>query len=122
MKEILAYNLLNGQKDWKDKRLFDDETSIDIDGMFDKARYITKAVIFDILFEDPYEDLVTSISLKTNDTRVEFVVIFRDAFYEKNIGKYVDGETTLRKLKDTLEKEFSEVCWRKIARGGKCDG
>lgn len=122
MKEILTHYLLNGHKDWKDKRLFDDEASIDIDSMFDKARSVTKAVIFDILFEDPYEDLVTSISLKVNDTRVEFAVIFRDAFYEKNIGKYVDGETTLKKLKDTLEKEFSEICWRKIARGGKCDG
>jgi len=122
MKEILVYYLLNGPKDWKDKRMFDSESSIDIDSMFKKARSITKAVIFDLLFEDPYEDLVTSISLKTDDTRVEFVVIFRDAFYDKHIGKYVDGETTLNKLKDTLEKELIEVCWRKVAKGGKCDG
>ena len=123
MKDILEYIMLDG-KDPGDKKMFEDDAkSIDIDNMLDTGKRVCSDACFNILFEEPHEDMIVVIKLRIQLKRVDFSIHFGDAFYQKNIGKYMDAAAIMARLVRGLTKALDAVCWRSTAGGcGGCEG
>lgn len=119
MREMLQYTMLNGQ-DANNKKLFEDASSINIDKMLSTGRRVCNEACFNILFEEPHEDMIATIKLRHQLKRVDFSIHFRDAFYQKHIGKYMDGDIILAKVIRGMTKALDAVCWKSMAGG--CEG
>jgi hypothetical protein len=121
MKEILTYVVLDGKKE-DEEEMFDKD--IDLDNIISKAKEVSNYVIFKNFFEEPHEDMIVSLKYKKDDKRVEVDIYLRDAFYQKNIGKYMDADEILMKLMIDLETDLDAVCWKSAAGGcgGGCHG
>lgn len=122
MKDILEYIMLDG-KNTDDRKIFENEDSINIDNMLATGKRVSSDACFNILFEEPHEDMIVVIKLRRQLKRVDFSIHFRDAFYQKHIGKYMDGVTIMARLVRGLTKALDAVCWKSTAGGcGGCDG
>ena len=119
MKEMLNYVML-GDKDGE-KGLFDDTDSINLGQMLGTGNQVCNDAVFSVLFEEPHEDMVVAIKLRHTQKRVDFSVHFREAFYQKHIGKYMDGAQTLKKVVRALTKALDNVCWKTVSGHG-CGG
>lgn len=124
MEEIFNYIMLDA-KDPKDNELFDETSSIDVDNLLGTGKKACSDACFSILFEEPNEDMISAIKIRRQTKRVDFAIYFRDAFYKKHIGKYMDGVKILNKVADAMMKAMDSVCWRAAAGhgcGGGCHG
>jgi hypothetical protein len=122
MRSVFKYLLLDSSRSDEEKELLEKANKLNFEEMFSTAKGLTEDIIFQTLFEEPHEDLITEGSIKDGNKKIEFEVILRDSFYHKHIGKYMDSQRILDNLDRKLKKGFDETCWKKIARGGGCDG